>query len=98
MPAHDLINLPSTFWTRPQVCDALHARDLGRLFRLLRQYHQITQTQIGIATDMKQGRISEFMKGIHQAESIVLLERVADGLGMPDLSRMHLGLTPSCAF
>jgi transcriptional regulator with XRE-family HTH domain len=94
VPAHDLIDLPAMFWTRPQVCDALRARDLGHLFRLLRQYHQITQTQIGIATAMKQSRVSEFMKGKHQAESIVLLERVAEGLDMPDLSRMHFGLAP----
>ncbi|WP_163512547.1 helix-turn-helix transcriptional regulator [Fodinicola acaciae] len=94
MPAHDLIKLPATFWDRPQVCAALRARDLGHLFRLLRQYHQITQTQIGTAVDFKQGRVSEFMRGQHKVESILVLERVADGLGMPDAARQQMGLAP----
>lgn len=94
MPVHDPIKLPAAFWTRPQVTAALSGRDVGHLFRLLRQYHQITQTQIGIAVAIQQSRVSEFVRGRHRAESILLLERVADGLDMPDYARQRLGLAP----
>ena len=43
----DLLEIPAAFWTRPDTVDALHRRDIGRLFKLLSQYAGASQTRMG---------------------------------------------------
>ncbi|MCW2877448.1 MAG: Helix-turn-helix protein [Sphaerisporangium sp.] len=46
------IGLSAVFWQRQDVFDALCARDIGQVFRLVRQYGGISQTRIGIAVSL----------------------------------------------
>lgn len=88
------VSIPPSLWTRPEVHTALRARDIGHLFRLVRQYAGASQTQIAIACGMTQGKVSEYMKRSRQALALEVFERIADGLSMPDEARMALGLAP----
>jgi transcriptional regulator with XRE-family HTH domain len=92
--ANDLIAIPDSFWQRSETVAALRDRDTGRLFALLSQYVGASQTQIGIACGMTQGKVSFIMRGIQQVEHLEVFERIADGLDMPDSARITLGLAP----
>jgi len=93
--ANDLIVIPDSFWQRPETTTVLRNRDAGKLFALLRQYTGASQTQIGIACGMTQGKVSFIMRGIRQVEKLEVFERIADGLHMPDAARILFGLAPS---
>jgi Helix-turn-helix domain len=95
--SNSLIAIPGSFWQRAEVQGALRARAIGALFRLLRQYTGASQTQIGIACCMSQGKVSQIMRGITRVESLAVLERIADGLNVPGPARMTLGLAPRSA-
>lgn len=88
------IVIPGSFWDRAETLSALRRREIGRLFQLLRQYAGASQTQIGIACCMNQGKVSEIMRGVAQVETLAVFERIADGIGMPGPARMALGLAP----
>jgi tetratricopeptide (TPR) repeat protein len=90
------ITVPNSLWRRPEMLDALANRDARILFKLIQRYAGASQTQIGIACDTTQGKISSYMKdtGAAQVEKLEMWERIADGLGMPDHARMTLGLAP----
>ena len=92
--ANDLIKIPASFWERPEVVAALRKRDIGRFFALVQQYTGASQTQIGIACILPQGKVSAIINGIQQVEKLELFDRVADGLGLPDPARIALGLAP----
>ena len=95
--ASDLIVIPGSFWERPQVIAALEARDVGRLFALVRQYAGASQTQIAIACGMTQGKVSDIMRGAEIIRSLARFERIADGLQLPDVARITIGLAPRSA-
>ncbi|WP_426509479.1 helix-turn-helix domain-containing protein [Dactylosporangium sp. McL0621] len=86
------IRLPAGFWDRTDVTDALAARDIGALFRLLRQYAQATQLQIERATGIPQPEVSRIMRSQRQVTTHELLTRIADGFNMPNRARARLGL------
>jgi transcriptional regulator with XRE-family HTH domain len=89
------ITIPSSLWSQADALTALNGRDIGHLFRLVRQYAGASQTQIAIACGMTQGKVSEYMKrGGRQVLTLEVFERIADGLEMPDQARMALGLAP----
>jgi transcriptional regulator with XRE-family HTH domain len=92
--AFDPPAIPAAFWERPDVCQALRQRDMGALFRLLRQYLGLSQMRIGTAVGLGQGRMSEVINGIRKIRDVKVFERIADGLDMPDHARVLLGLTP----
>ena len=92
--AFDPRAIPAAFWERPDVCQALRRRDMSALFRLLQQYLGLSQTRIGTAVGLGQGRMSEVINGIRQIRDVKVFERIADGLDMPDHARVLLGLTP----
>jgi transcriptional regulator with XRE-family HTH domain len=60
---------------------ALAHRDITAVFRILRDAG-VHQTDIARATGQQQSEISEIISG-RQVQSIVLLRRIADGLGVP---------------
>lgn len=76
------------------MCAALDDRDIGGLFRLLRQYRGASQTQIGRTVGLAQSAVSQIMNGSQLVTAISVLERIADGLQLPDDARMRLGLAP----
>lgn len=93
--ANDLLEIPPDFWRREAVIAALSDRDMGRLFSLVRQYCGASQTRIGMACGgFSQGRVSDIMSGAARIEAFALFEQIADGLRMPDPSRVRLGLAP----
>ena len=92
--AFDPPSIPPAFWERPDVCQALRKRDMAMLFNLLRQYGGLSQTRIGTAVGLGQGRISEVINGLRGIRDVKVFERIADGLSMPDHARTLLGLSP----
>ncbi|MGH3926860.1 MAG: helix-turn-helix domain-containing protein, partial [Pseudonocardiaceae bacterium] len=92
--ACDPLRVPAEFWLREDVGDALDHRDIGALFRLLSRHTGASQTRIGTATGMSQGTVCLIMNDSRVVSAIDVLERVADGLGMPDEARLRLGLAP----
>jgi tetratricopeptide (TPR) repeat protein len=67
---------------------------MGALFKLVRQYTGLSQTRIGTAVAIGQGRMSEIVNGARHVAATHVFERIADGLNMPDSARILLGLTP----
>ncbi|GII89490.1 hypothetical protein Ssi03_74800 [Sphaerisporangium siamense] len=92
--ASEPIGLSNAFWQRQDVFAALRARDIGQIFRLVRQYGGMSQTRIGIAVNLSQGKVSAIMNGSAQVTTLEVFERVADGLAIPDPARIALGLAP----
>jgi transcriptional regulator with XRE-family HTH domain len=97
MPSRALepLRIPAGFWQRPDVLAALDERDIGTVFRLLRQHAGASQTRIGIAVGMPQSQVSVIMstgRKQRQVTSLDVLARIADGLDMPAAARRRLGL------
>ncbi|MCI4065118.1 helix-turn-helix domain-containing protein [Micromonospora sp. R77] len=90
----DPLRIPSDVWSDKVVCESLSRRDIGGLFRTLSRLTGASQTRIGAAVGLEQGYVSRVMAG-RKVTSIEVLERIADGLDMPDESRMTLGLAPT---
>ena len=91
----DPITVPASLWQRADTIDALRSRDVRRLFHLLRQYAGASQTRLGIACGLTQGKVSEIMSGAHRVTTLEVFERIADGLRMPPQSRLAMGLAPT---
>jgi DNA-binding XRE family transcriptional regulator len=87
----DPFRVPAQFWQRPDVAEALDARDIGRLFRLLRQHCGASQTRIGTAVGMTQSTVSLIVARGKPVTMLTVFVRIADGLDMPDQARMRLG-------
>ena len=93
----DPITVPVSLWQRADTSDALRSRDVRRLFHLLRQYAGASQTRLGIACGLTQGKVSEIISGAHRVTTLEVFERIADGLRMPPQARLAMGLAPSMA-
>jgi hypothetical protein len=92
--ATDLLVIEGSFWERADVTGALGARDIGRLFRLLAKYAGASQTRLAIACELAQPKVSAYMRGTARVEAFEVFARIADGLAMPDVARLALGLAP----
>jgi tetratricopeptide (TPR) repeat protein len=92
--AFDPPAIPPGFWERADVRRALRDRDMGALFRLVRQHAGLSQIRIGTAVGLGQGRTSEIVNGLSAVAATHVFERIANGLNMPDPARILLGLTP----
>ena len=92
MAGCDPLQIDASFWQRDDVVHALCGRDIGTLFRLVRRYAGASQHRIGTAVGIQQGTISAIMRGDRAITSIDVLERIADGLGIPGQARARLGL------
>jgi len=92
--ANDLIDIPATLWQRPAMIEALKQRDIGRVFQLVAQYTGSSQTQIGIACILSQGKVSDIERGVQRVQELEVYERIANGLRMPPAARIALGLAP----
>lgn len=92
--AHVPLSMPAWAWKREDVREALRRRHVGTLFRLVQRYTGASQSRLAVATGLLQGRVSEIIKGTRTVTTLDVLERVADGLGMPDEARLLLGLAP----
>jgi hypothetical protein len=91
---------PTAFWRRGDVQVALARREAGRLFQIyLAAFPGCTQTQLALLTQHDRSDISNWVRGRRhgQVSDIEVLTRIADGLHMPDESRVLLGLAPAQA-
>ncbi|WP_322769231.1 helix-turn-helix transcriptional regulator [Frankia sp. Cr1] len=86
--------IPTAFWDRPQVVEALTKRNVCAVFRLVHQYAGASQAGIGMRVGMAQSEISKYLNGKRVATEFDVFERVADGLDLPDRARMRFGLAP----
>ena len=86
--------VPDQFWDRPDTREALHARDAGALFQLVRRYAGASQTGLTMRTGIAKSEISAIMAGRRRVTSLERFESIADGLGMPDHARVQIGLAP----
>jgi transcriptional regulator with XRE-family HTH domain len=73
--------IPPEVWERPEMRAALAGRDIGRVYKLLKQ-DGISQREIARRTGQSQSEVSEILKG-RQVRDVTVLERIADGLGVP---------------
>lgn len=89
------VTIPADFWIRADVLGVLTCRDVGGLFRLIKQQTGLSQNRVGIATGLSQGRVSYIINGKYDVKTDRLLARIADGLNMPGPARAALGLTDS---
>ena len=80
---------PPGFWDRPEIVDALAARDMGAVVRNYRKWTGASQTDISILVGIPQPHVSELERGFRHVTALDLVERFADGLGIP---RQLLGL------
>jgi tetratricopeptide (TPR) repeat protein len=85
--------IPLGFWYRNDVRLALRDRDMGALFLLLGRHAGLSQTRVGTAVGLGQGRVSEVIHGTRAISAVHVFLRIADGLGMPDDARRELGVS-----
>ena len=91
--AFDPPEIPLGFWYRDDVRLALRDRDMGALFLLLGRHAGLSQTRVGTAVSLGQGRVSEVIHGARAISAVHVFQRIADGLGMPDDARRELGVS-----
>lgn len=87
------LRLPASFWRAPAVQEALRSRDVSALFREANE-RGMSQTRIGAAAGFSQGRVSEIIRGTRGVARMHVLERIAEGLSMPEGARQSMGLAP----
>jgi hypothetical protein len=90
--------IPEGFWDRADVGAALCGRDMTALLRIFfAEFTECTQVQLALLTDHDRADISNWVRGARQARvgDIDVLERIADGMAMPDTARVRLGLAPA---
>ena len=76
---------PPEFWERPELKEALVARNFGRVVRAYRHAHKpvIKQAQVGLWFGLTQGQISRIERGEATAYTIEKLSQWARVLGIP---------------
>jgi transcriptional regulator with XRE-family HTH domain len=88
------VGIPGEAWSRPEFRAALQKRDTARLLRLVQQHAGVSQARLAAALGLGQGRVNEIINGRRQVTRLDVLERLADGLAMPDDARVLFGLAP----
>lgn len=74
-------DIPPAVWRSAEVRDALAVRDIGTVYRVLRE-HGVPQSRIAQLTGQAQSEVSDVLNG-RAVRSYELLARIATGLGIP---------------
>ncbi|MFE9882572.1 helix-turn-helix domain-containing protein [Streptomyces sp. NPDC005784] len=82
--------VPADLWDRERARRALAERDIATVFKHFRQYTGASQTTVGSLVGLAQSDISEIERGLRQVQSVDVLTRIAEGLGIPP-GRLGLG-------
>jgi hypothetical protein len=77
-------------WKSDDMLDALAARDIAQVFRLVQRETRVSQTHLGVATGLSQAQVSEIIGGTRRVSSIDVLTRISTGLCMPTEARIVL--------
>lgn len=91
------VEVPASAWRHRDVHQALRRRDVPAMLRLVQRFTGVSQARLATAVGMGQGRVNEIVNGRRQVTQLDVLERVADGLTMPDEARVLMGLAPAHA-
>ncbi|MGQ0775657.1 MAG: helix-turn-helix domain-containing protein [Pseudonocardiales bacterium] len=70
------------WYTRPEARGALAERDIGAVYAILYR-SGVSQREIARRTGQSQSEISEIIHGDRRVRDVEVLERIADGLGVP---------------
>jgi transcriptional regulator with XRE-family HTH domain len=70
------------WYTRPEAREALANRDVGAVYWILYQ-DGVSQREIARRTGQSQSEVSEILHGSRRVRDVEVLERIADGLGVP---------------
>jgi len=92
VPDHVTGERLAAVFARQDFLEACKRRDAGAMVRILGA-HGITQGQISAMTGFAQSTLSNYKRGVNQAEFASTFEKFADGLSMPLPLRQALGLT-----
>lgn len=95
--AFNPVEVPASAWRSPGVRQALRDRDTGAVLRNVQAQTGTSQARLAAATGFGQGRFSEIFHGRRKVATLEALERIADGLAMPDDARVLFGLAPAHA-
>ncbi|MEU7901415.1 DUF5919 domain-containing protein [Actinoplanes sp. NPDC049118] len=82
--------VPTQVWKTNDMLDALAARDIAQVFRLIQRATRVSQTHLGVATGLSQAQVSEIIGGTRRVSSIDVLTRICTGLRIPAEARMVL--------
>jgi hypothetical protein len=82
--------VPAPVWKSDDMLDALAARDIAQVFRLVQRETRVSQTHLGVATGLSQAQVSEIIGGTRRVSSIDVLTRISTGLCMPAEARVVL--------
>jgi transcriptional regulator with XRE-family HTH domain len=85
----ETLRAPPELWQRPEMAQALAARDLGAVVRVFRKWTGASQTDMSVLLGIPQPHISSLEHGKRRVTSLALFERFAEGLRIP---RRLLGL------
>jgi transcriptional regulator with XRE-family HTH domain len=91
-PEHVLREKLAAVFARPDFYDACLRRDAGAMIAILNA-GGVTQGQIAARTGLAQSTLSNYKRGVNNAQFTTTFEKLADGLDMPPRSRQALGLT-----
>jgi hypothetical protein len=77
--------LPRELLSRPDFADACDSRDLGAIFKIATKWGGVgfTPSHLARRCEMSVGRVGHYMRGLKQAQSIEVFERVSDALHIP---------------
>ncbi|WP_430791723.1 DUF5919 domain-containing protein [Actinoplanes sp. G11-F43] len=85
-------SVPEHLWGTDGMLDALAARDIAQVFRLIQRETRVSQTHLGVAIGLSQAQVSEIIGGSRRVSSIDVLTRISTGLCMPTEARVVLML------
>lgn len=89
------VEVPASAWRSPGIRQSLRERDTGALLRGIQAQTGASQAKLAAAAGFGQGRFSEVFHGRRKVTTLEALERIADGLSMPDDARVLFGLAPA---
>ena len=92
VPDHVIRERLTVVFARQDFYEACKRRNAGAMVRILGA-HGITQGRISAMTGFAQSTLSNYKRGVNQAEFASTFEKWADGLGMPLSLRQALGLS-----
>ncbi|MGW0660557.1 hypothetical protein [Streptodolium elevatio] len=83
--------MPEWLLGRDEMIEACAARDIGAVFRLARRHTGCYNSRLARLCGLTPSRVGEYISGRSHAQQQQVIERVADGLGIPG---HMLGLAP----
>ncbi|MFD4406606.1 hypothetical protein ACFWPH_27985 [Nocardia sp. NPDC058499] len=97
MPDESLeLTVPASVWGLPEMRHALAQRDIATVLLLVHKHHvpTVTQSRLALELGLEPSTLNLIVNRRRGVTALAMLERIAEGLRMPDPARMVLGLAP----